>query len=134
MNVNMLLDRLDKVRPSGRDKWMACCPAHDDKSPSLVITQVDDRVLIHCFGGCGGTEVLDAVGLDYGVLYPETQYQDFHTPINKAELKKPMRATKKLQDDFYISIYKADIRSGKIPNQTQKEIYHEAIKRRYQTR
>ena len=134
MNVDMLLDRLDKVRPSGRDKWMACCPAHDDKSPSLAITQVNDRVLIHCFSGCGGTEVLDAVGLDYGVLYPETHYQDFCTPINKAELKTPIRATQKLEDDFYIAIYKSDIRNGKAPNQVQKEIYKEAIQRRHQTR
>jgi phage/plasmid primase-like uncharacterized protein len=35
------------------------CPAHDDKHPSLSITDGSDgRLLVHCFAGCDGTEVL----------------------------------------------------------------------------
>jgi len=32
---------------------MACCPAHDDKDPSLSVTDTeDDKVLVHCHAGC----------------------------------------------------------------------------------
>lgn len=70
MSADILLQRLDKVKPTGRDRWIACCPAHGDKSPSLSIREIDDRTLIHCFGGCGAVEVLGAVGLDWSALYP----------------------------------------------------------------
>lgn len=73
MNINKLLDRLQKVKQTGIDKWIACCPAHDDKSPSLGIAIKDDKVLIKCFSGCGATQILDAVGLDYSALFPETE-------------------------------------------------------------
>jgi hypothetical protein len=32
---------------------MACCPAHDDRNPSLSVRRAPDgRVLVHCFAGC----------------------------------------------------------------------------------
>lgn len=38
-------------RKSGA-QWMAHCPAHDDRDPSLSITERDGRVLWHCYAGC----------------------------------------------------------------------------------
>ena len=35
MNADTLLSRLDKVKLTGPDKWVARCPAHDDRGPSL---------------------------------------------------------------------------------------------------
>jgi len=33
--------------------WMARCPAHDDREPSLSIRDADDsKVLVHCHAGC----------------------------------------------------------------------------------
>ena len=52
---------LDKFRANGTRKYVACCPAHDDKSPSLSLTDVGDKVLFHCFAGCSQTEVIDAL-------------------------------------------------------------------------
>lgn len=41
---------------------MACCPAHDDKTPSLRISEsTDGRVLVHCFAGCSQKSVIDAL-------------------------------------------------------------------------
>lgn len=69
--VDNLLPLLDKVKRTGKETWIACCPAHDDKSPSLTISEKDDgRILIHCFGGCSVYEVLGAVGLDMAALFP----------------------------------------------------------------
>lgn len=72
-----LLDRLDKVRQTGSGRYLALCPAHDDKSPSLAIRELDDgRVLVHCFAGCDVESILGAIGLDMGDLYPprETEH------------------------------------------------------------
>lgn len=51
--------------------WMAQCPAHDDRRPSLAITEGEDgRVLIHCHAGCPPEEVCAAVGLCMADLMP----------------------------------------------------------------
>jgi hypothetical protein len=73
MNVDNLLSRLQKVRKGfNPNTWQACCPAHQDKSPSLSLRQLDDgRVLLHCFGGCNVGEVLAALGLKIEDLFPE---------------------------------------------------------------
>lgn len=71
MSASDLLGRLDKVRKRGGDSWTACCPAHDDRGPSLAVRELaDGRVLVHCFAGCGVLAVLSAVGLDFDALYP----------------------------------------------------------------
>lgn len=75
MSAANLLDRLDKVKATGSDRWMACCPApaHEDKNPSLSIREVEaGRVLLHCFGGgCDVESILDAVGLTFADIMPE---------------------------------------------------------------
>jgi len=39
--------------------WSACCPAHDDRSPSLSICDAGDgKVLIHCHAGCDSEQVI----------------------------------------------------------------------------
>lgn len=71
MNIDAFLSRLEKVR--GRNgKWKACCPAHEDREPSLSIAQhPDGRVLLHCFAGCSTVDVLAAVGMSMKDLMPE---------------------------------------------------------------
>lgn len=66
-----ILDRLDGVRETGAGRWLARCPAHDDRSPSLSVRQLDDRWLVHCFAGCTATEVCQSVGLDLHDLLME---------------------------------------------------------------
>ena len=78
MGADVLLSHLDKVRRTGQDRWIACCPAHDDKGPSLAIRETDDgRVLVHCFAGCSVHEVIGAVGLDLSALFPPRE-SDHH--------------------------------------------------------
>lgn len=78
MTADALLSRLDRVRKTGRTKWVACCPAHDSRSrQSLAISEAaDGRVLIHDFGGCSPAEVLSAIGMDFGDLFPERDPDD----------------------------------------------------------
>ena len=78
MSTNDLLSRLDKVRRTGQGRWLACCPVHDDKIPSLSIREtMDERVLIHCFAGCTVHEIVSAVGLDISDLFPPRTERQF---------------------------------------------------------
>ena len=71
--IELLLSRLERVRANRNGTWVARCPAHDDRSPSLSIATGDDgKVLLHCFAGCGAVDVVEAVGLELSSLFPET--------------------------------------------------------------
>lgn len=72
MNADALLSRLDGVKRTGAGRWIARCPAHADKHPSLAIREMDDgRVLVHDFAGCSVEEILGSLGLTFDALYPE---------------------------------------------------------------
>lgn len=72
MSVENLLSCLDKVKNTARGRWVACCPAHEDRTASLAVRELDDgRVLVHCFAGCSVCDVLSAIGLDMADLFPE---------------------------------------------------------------
>ena len=59
-----MLQNLDKVKRTGPGRWLACCPSHEDRAPSLSIRETDDgRLLLHCFAGCHTESVIGALGL-----------------------------------------------------------------------
>ena len=70
MKIAEFVPYLNGVK-TARNGYIACCPAHDDRHPSLAITEAEDRLLIHCRAGCSPKEVLTAVGLDFEDLYLE---------------------------------------------------------------
>ena len=73
------LSRLDRVKKTGPNRWVALCPAHEDRSPSLSVRELDDgRILVHCFADCGVEEILGAVGLDFDALFPEKPIEHEH--------------------------------------------------------
>lgn len=72
MNAHLdgILSRLKKVR--GRaGSWIACCPAHDDRNPSMTIRETPDGVvLMRCHTGCSIEEIAGALGVDMSDLFP----------------------------------------------------------------
>ena len=57
---------------SAGDGWMARCPAHEDKTPSLSIGKGDDgRWLLKCHAGCGLDSVLREANLERRDLFPQ---------------------------------------------------------------
>jgi hypothetical protein len=69
-----LLERLQGVRPTGHGRWIARCPAHDDKRPSLSIREGDTgAVLVYCWGGCTLAEIAAAAGLNLADLFPSRE-------------------------------------------------------------
>ena len=57
------LDRIVKTLGAERvgSCYMALCPAHDDRNPSLSISQRDGKVLLHCHAGCSQRKVVAAL-------------------------------------------------------------------------
>ena len=71
-NLDTVLSRLDKVKSYGNNKWLAICPAHNDKRPSLNIKLTDDgKILIKCWAGCEITAIVTALGLELQDLFPD---------------------------------------------------------------
>ena len=69
--LDKVLSCLDKVKPAGSNKWKACCPAHDDKHPSLAITETSDgTILLKCWTGCTAQQIVSAMGLELCDLFP----------------------------------------------------------------
>lgn len=80
IGVEKLLARLDRVKQTGDGRFIACCPAHDDRSPSLAIRETaDGTLLVHCFAGCPTADVLAAIGLELSDLFPSSI--EYHAPI-----------------------------------------------------
>jgi hypothetical protein len=87
-----LLEQLEGVRKAGRG-WIAKCPAHPDRTPSLSVTVGSDgRLLIHCFAGCAVLDVLGALNLTIADLFPIRDLADM-TPAKRHDLRQARRTT-----------------------------------------
>ncbi len=60
--VQTVLDRLDGVKAQSDGQWIARCPAHADRKPSLSIKRGADRqALVYCHAKCALDDVLAAM-------------------------------------------------------------------------
>lgn len=69
----IITETLKEIKRTGPGKWMALCPAHNDKNPSLSLTDVGDKLLMHCHHGCSTNDILAALGLDWSALFNSEQ-------------------------------------------------------------
>ncbi len=58
-----------ELEAKGDGQWMGCCPFHDDKSPSLSVS--DDKGVYHCFSCGAGGDVFKFVSEIQGLSFPE---------------------------------------------------------------
>ena len=88
MLADKIIPLLEGVRSTGQDRWIARCPAHDDRSPSLSIKEVADRLLLHCFAGCETYEIVSALGMELSDLFPEKResYKPLSRPFPAADI------------------------------------------------
>src|SRR5260370_4743975 len=69
--LETVLARLKGVRTSLRG-WVACCPAHRDREPSLSIGLGEQgQVLLNCFAGCSLDRIVEAMGITVAELFPK---------------------------------------------------------------
>ena len=110
MDLTDFLSRLEKVRKMGPDRYQACCPAHEDRSPSLAVRGLSDgRLLIHCFGGCSTDAVMGAMGLTFVDLMPPL---DHHF----APVRRPFTGDDALRclshESIVVALVTADLTAG----------------------
>ena len=70
--VERILAGLDGVEETASG-WQALCPVHDDRAPSLSITEKDGKVLIYCHAGCLTQDIVEAIGLTMSDLFPAVE-------------------------------------------------------------
>lgn len=119
MSAQDIANRIEHCRQTGSDTWIARCPAHEDRSPSLSIKDVGDgRTLIHCHAGCGALDVLDSLGLDWSDLYPP-----------KDDYRHERARVERSVDDLVVEIAMADMRAGKSLSDADKDRCRDALQR-----
>jgi len=107
MSVEAILMMLEGVKSSGTNRWMALCPVHGDRSPSMGIKECDDgTVLMNCFAcGANGVEIAEAAGVSSSELFPP----DSSRPAGP---NREQRATIET-DKVVMLIYEADKNGGR---------------------
>jgi 5S rRNA maturation endonuclease (ribonuclease M5)/archaellum biogenesis ATPase FlaH len=82
MDNNLSIDRVASIlnaKPSGNG-YLANCPSHDDKNPSLSINESSDgKLLLKCFSGCDFSSILNAI---------KEQTKSYSTPKQPAKGQK----------------------------------------------
>lgn len=56
MTAQALAEALDGRRVG--NQYMARCPVHEDRTPSLAITEKSGKILVKCFAGCSQRDVI----------------------------------------------------------------------------
>ena len=98
-----ILNHLDKVKKTASG-YIACCPAHNDRNPSMSVTEKDGVVLMHCFScGANGLDVANSLQIS-----PSALFTDVMMPVTMTR-----RLKSDLQTDAYvISIYESTKQSN----------------------
>ena len=86
--------------------WLARCPAHEDRSPSLSISDVDGRVLIHCHAGCKFEDIVAAVGMRPTDLFPPTQTHG--RPIPRSQRWVPRQVLDAISSEALVVVVAAE--------------------------
>lgn len=73
MQLLNFLDRLKsktgKTVQKSAAGYSTCCPAHDDETPSLSVSQSGDKILVHCFAGCKHEDICRSLDLQPSDLF-----------------------------------------------------------------
>ena len=73
-----------KARRCGNG-YIDVCPAHEDRTPSLSISEGEDgKILLHCFAGCGFDEIISAAGLANQKVSISKKFLGFTHSVNSA--------------------------------------------------
>lgn len=91
-HLERVLQRLDRVRPSGNG-WIARCPAHHDRNPSLSIREDGGNILLYCFAGCSVEAICEAIGITLSQLFAETRSSSRAAPSIVHTLERQLSAS-----------------------------------------
>jgi hypothetical protein len=97
-NTHQLERRARAIVESLKGTWrqgrgMCCCPAHDDRTPSLSVTLGRKAILFHCFAGCSNEDVIAALDRQ-GVRSRELFHGSGAGTVNRRSIGTPYRRAK----------------------------------------
>lgn len=109
--IDTILNRLDAVKQTGEGRFIARCPAHEDRNPSLSIRNAGELLLIHCFAGCDAIDVLHAVGLELCDLFADRPEHRRAPSRSRIPASDALRAID--HETHVVMIIAADIRANR---------------------
>ena len=100
--IDLIIARLKnkgyRVKYTGKNSYMAQCPCHEDKEPSLAVSEGEDgRVLLKCFAGCNTEDIVARLGLTMADLFPPKE-----RPQPKQSKPKQNEARRAYQSPTYV--------------------------------
>ena len=103
--IEVVLARLRQYKPSAGG-FKAICPAHEDDSPSLSVSEDADNVVgLKCFAGCELDDIVAALDLEAKDLWPDTigptrarRFNSSPKPTKKIKKEEPAKTPARLFD------------------------------------
>lgn len=121
MSPDEFLSRLQKVRRIGADRWIACCPAHEDKHPSLnVKIDADGTKLVVCRAGCTQEEIRHSMGCGWADFFPEKSTGIYDRKIDRAFPVSDVFSALQ-QEVMIVAVCACDVAAGKEISKEDKE-------------
>jgi hypothetical protein len=109
IEINNLLNRLQKVRKIGTDEWVASSPTRSDRTPSLFIKyDTNGNILLHDFGGSSVDEICNAIGIELSDLFPDDGKEYKPQRFNAHNVLTAMR-----QEVLLVALCAVDIVAGR---------------------
>lgn len=127
--IGDLLNRLERVRRMGDNRWIACCPAHGDRHPSLNIRLTDDdTILLVCrSGGCSAHDIVSAIGMNLTDLFPKTDRH--HAPRQKYPFSAREILAAMVPESFCIALIGKQMSQGITPDEKTLQTLLKAVER-----
>ena len=75
MILDELVTKFPKAKRQSDGSFLVQCPSHKDRTPSLHISQADDRILLKCHAGCDTEAICQALGIELSDLFLESTKQ-----------------------------------------------------------
>ena len=79
MRLEEFLEKLEDVKQvKNSGEYIAKCPAHDGRVPSMIVKQGrtskgKDVLLVHCMAGCRTEDIVKVLGLQKSDMYIEPE-------------------------------------------------------------
>lgn len=130
MSADSFLARCEKVKRTGPGRWICCCPAHDDKTPSMNVKELPDgKVLVICRAGCSIQQIIEASGVEWNEFFPQVgnTYAEYRKEARSFPAQEVLAAL-----DFELEIVRigfSDAISGRPINEADQKRFWQAHKR-----
>lgn len=118
MDVTAILSRLAGVKKTPKG-WLAKCPAHQDKSPSLFVSvrNNDGSTGMYCFAGCHTHDVVAAIGLTMADLYADSPHEPGYRAPNRPRMTHADALRLLSAESGTLLLMVTDLLDGKLPNE-----------------